>query len=190
MLGIPGEKESIGQGVHYCAHCDGRFYKDKTVAVIGGGNTAVGDAIYLSRIAKKVVLIHRRDTLRATRVYHKGLSECENIDILWNTVVDGISKGDGGETLLLSDAKSGEKREITVDGVFVSIGREPNTKLLADSGLLDERGYIKADESTATAIKGVYAVGDVRTKKMRQVITAAADGAVAIEEIEEYFLNK
>ena len=190
MLGIPGERENVGQGVHYCAHCDGRFYKDKTVAVIGGGNTAVGDAIYLSRIAKKVILIHRRDSLRATRVYHQGLSECRNIEILWNTRVDSILSDGTEKRLSLADTLSAKKSETCVDGVFVSIGREPNTRLLSDSGLLDDKGYIRADESTATAIKGVYAVGDVRTKKMRQVITAAADGAVAIEEIEEYFLNK
>ena len=189
-LGVEGEREYTGRGVHYCAHCDGRFYKDKTVAVVGGGNTAVGDAIYLSRIAKRVILIHRRDSLRATRVYHDGLSGCENVEILWNKRVEKILAEKRVIGVRLSDTVDNTESEIECDGVFVSIGREPNTSLLKSTLLLDGKGYVKADESTETEIEGVYAVGDVRTKRLRQVITAAADGAVAIDAIEEFLMKK
>lgn len=185
-LEIKNEKELIGRGVHYCAHCDGRFYKDKTVAVVGGGNSAAADALYLSRLAKKVYLIHRRDQLRATKIYHDPLFKTDNIEFVWNnSVVDFIAdqRVTGIKTKnLLTD----ETTEIACDGVFVSIGRKPATDFLKSHVSLDKNGYVIADETTKTNVDGVFAVGDVRTKALRQVITAAADGAVAVHYAEEY----
>lgn len=186
VLGIPGEEEWVGRGVHYCAHCDGRFYKDKTVAVIGGGNSAVSDALYLSRMAKQVYLVHRRDTLRATKIYHKPLQQAENITFCWNSTVVSLHTDDRVRGVVLQDTKTGEQREIACDGVFVSIGRQPATSFLKDAVALNKNGYIIADESTRTNIPGVFAAGDVRTKALRQVVTAAADGAVAVHYAEEY----
>ena len=185
-LGIDGEEALIGRGVHYCAHCDGRFYKDKTVLVVGGGNTAVSDAIYLSRLAKKVILVHRRDTLRATKIYHDPLKKCKNVEYQWNSriselLVDGKVYG-----AKLEDVKTGEARDVLCDGIFVSIGRNPVTAFLGGQIQLDEAGYIVADESTKTNLPGVFAVGDVRTKALRQVVTAVSDGAVAAHYAEEY----
>ena len=184
-LGIEGESELIGRGLHYCAHCDGRFYKGKTVAVVGGGNSAAEDALYLSHLAKKVYLIHRRDSLRATRIYHEPLMKAENVEFLWNSrvesaVVDGRIKG-----AIVEDLLGGEKNELLIDGLFVSIGRSPATELFEELQL-DENGYIVADESTKSSIDGVFAVGDVRTKALRQVVTAVSDGAVAAHFAEEY----
>ena len=189
-LGLEEEDELLGRGVHYCAHCDGRFYKGKTVVVVGGGNSAAQDALYLSRLAEKVYVVHRRDSLRATRIYHQPLMDAENIEFVWNSVVEKIVAEDRPSSIIVSDLISGEKREIACDGVFVSIGREPVTDFLGDSLSLDSAGYIIADESCETAIPGVYAVGDVRTKLLRQVVTAAADGAVAAHMAEEYLSRR
>jgi thioredoxin reductase (NADPH) len=184
-LGIPGEEKLIGKGLHYCAHCDGRFYKNKTVAVVGGGNSAVSDALYLSHLAKKVYLIHRRDTLRATKIYHEPLMNAKNVEFVWDSavsdyIVDGRVVG-----ATIRNLKTGEESELRFDGLFVSIGRKPATALFTELSL-DEMGYIVADETTKTAIPGVYAVGDVRTKALRQVVTAVSDGAVAAHFAEEY----
>ena len=176
-LGVPGEEELFGQGVHYCAACDGMFYRGKTVVVVGGGNTAAADALLLSRIAKKVLLVHRRDSLRASKVYHKSLLEAENIEFYWNSKVSRIHQG----SIVLEDG-----RELACDGVFVAIGRQPATALVKGILPLDEQGYILAGESTATALPGVFAVGDVRTKALRQIVTAVADGAAAVHSAEEY----
>lgn len=185
-LEIQNEKDFIGRGVHYCAHCDGRFYKDKTVAVIGGGNSAASDALYLSRLAKKVYLIHRRDQLRATKIYHEPLFKADNIEFIWNTsVVDFITE----QRVIGVKAKNILTDQITTidcDGVFISIGRKPATDFLKSHIDLDHNGYILADETTKTSVAGVFAVGDVRTKTLRQVITAAADGAVGAHFAEEY----
>ena len=189
-LGLEEEDELLGRGVHYCAHCDGRFYKGKTVVVVGGGNSAAQDALYLSRLAEKVYVVHRRDSLRATRIYHQPLMDAENIEFVWNSAVESIVAEDRLSSIVVSDLISGEKREIACDGVFVSIGREPVTDFLGDSLSLDSAGYIIADESCETAIPGVYAVGDVRTKLLRQVVTAAADGAVAAHMAEEYLSRR
>lgn len=187
-LGIKGEAELTGKGVHYCAHCDGRFYKDKTVAVIGGGNSAAADALYLSRLAKKVYIVHRRDTLRATKIYHEPLFKSENIEFIWNsTVEEFIADGKFGG-IKVKNINSGDLTDIMCDAVFVSIGRKPATEFLKDTDLLDNNGYIIADESTKTDIDGVYAVGDVRTKALRQVVTAVSDGAVAVHFAEEYLV--
>lgn len=185
-LGLTGEAAFLGRGVHYCAHCDGRFYKDKTVMVIGGGNSAVSDALYLSRLAKKVYLVHRRDTLRATKIYHEPLMKAENVEFLGNTVLDeilGETRVSGGK---LQNVRTGEMREVEVDGIFISIGRQPATAFLGGQLALDEAGYIVADETTKTSVAGVFAAGDVRTKALRQVVTAAADGAVAAHFAEIY----
>ena len=185
-LGIPYEQELTSKGIHYCAHCDGRFYKDKTVAVIGGGNSAVSDALYLSRIAKKVILIHRRDALRATKIYHEPLMNSENIEFLWNSQVSELIFEERIKGALIKNTVSQEETAINCDAIFVSIGRRPDTDILKGIIELDENGYIIADESTRTSISGVFAAGDVRTKTLRQIITAAADGAVAAHYAEEY----
>ena len=185
-LGIEGEKELVGRGVHYCAHCDGRFYKGKTVVVVGGGNSAVGDALYLSKLAKKVILVHRRDTLRATRLYHGQIERCENIDVMWNSAVDSFSVDGRVNGVILKNLVDGSLFDVDCDGVFVSIGRKPITEFLGGALDLDDYGYIVADETTKTSIDGVFAAGDVRTKELRQVVTAAADGAVAVHYAEKY----
>ncbi len=185
-LGLEGEEKLTGRGVHYCAHCDGRFYKDKTVAVIGGGNTAVQDALYLSRLAKKVYLVHRRDSLRAEKLYHDPLMKTENVEFVWDSTVSGFIAEDKLKGIRVKNLKDGMTREISVDGVFVSIGRKPETELFGGMIELDSDGYIIADESTNTNLDGVFAVGDVRTKALRQVVTAVADGAVAAHFAEEY----
>jgi thioredoxin reductase (NADPH) len=184
-LGLPEEEGLVGRGLHYCAHCDGRFYKDKTVMVIGGGNSAVSDALYLSRLAKKVYLVHRRDTLRATKIYHEPLMKADNVEFLWNRTVSDVIMGERVIGATLRDVKTDRTEQVLCDGIFVSIGRLPATDFLGGQLPLDAQGYIMADETTKTAIHGVFAVGDVRTKALRQVVTAAADGAVAAHFAEE-----
>lgn len=185
-LGVEKEAELIGRGVAYCAACDGMFYRGKTVVVVGGGNTAAADALLLSRIAKKVILVHRRDKLRATKIYHEPLMQAENVEFRWNSTVDGLLYEEKVTGVRLKDVHTGELSEIACDGVFVSVGRKPATELVKNQLELDESGYIAADETTRTNIAGVYAVGDVRTKAVRQVVTAVADGAVAVHMAEEY----
>ena len=185
-LGLPNEQELVGSGVHYCAACDGMFYKDKTVVVVGGGNSAAADALLLSRVAAKVIIIHRRDTLRATKVYHEPLEKAENVEFLWNTTVEELLQGERLSGIRVRDVVTGEESLVWCDGVFVSIGRQPATELVKDQLTLDGAGYIIADETTRTNIPGVYAVGDVRTKQLRQVVTAVADGAVAVHYAEEF----
>ncbi len=185
-LGVPGEEELVGRGVHYCAACDGAFYRDKTVAVVGGGNSAAADALTLSRIARKVYLIHRRDSLRATKVYHEMLMSAPNVEFCWNSTVSAFQHGERLTGLRLREVQTGAERDIACDGVFVSVGRVPATELFREELTLDESGYIVADESTRTRLPGVFAVGDVRTKALRQVVTAVADGAVAVHYAEAY----
>lgn len=185
-LGLPMEQELTGRGVHYCAACDGMFYRGKTVVLVGGGNSAVADALVLSRVAKKVILVHRRDTLRASKIYHEPLENAQNLEFRWNSEVASLLHGDRVEGVALRNKVTGEEEQIPCDGVFVSIGRTPATELFIEQLELDENGYIIAGESTATNLPGVYAVGDVRTKAVRQIVTATADGAVAAHEIEKY----
>ncbi len=185
-LGVSGEEELVGRGVHYCAACDGAFYRDKTVAVVGGGNSAAADALTLSRIARKVYLIHRRDSLRATKVYHEMLMSAPNVEFCWNSTVSALQHGERLTGLRLREVQTGAERDIACDGVFVSVGRVPATELFREELTLDESGYIVADESTRTRLPGVFAVGDVRTKALRQVVTAVADGAVAVHYAEAY----
>lgn len=185
-LGIPREQELTGQGVHYCAACDGMFYKGKTVVLVGGGNSAAADALILSRIAKKVFLVHRRDTLRATKIYHEPLMQANNVEFVWNSALSEFYHDGRMQGVQLKNLQTGEVRRIECDGVFISVGRTPASALVAGQIGLDEAGYVIADESTATSIPGVYAVGDVRTKQVRQIVTAVADGAVAAHMAEEY----
>lgn len=185
-LGLDMEAELIGRGVNYCASCDGMFYKGKTVAVIGGGNSAVSDALILSRIAERVIMIHRRDRLRADRVYNDPLMKAGNIDFRWNSAVRELQFDESLTGVVVEDVVTGETSIVSCDGIFVSIGRNPASELVKGQLELDGRGYIIADESTQTNVPGVFAVGDVRTKALRQVVTAVADGAVAVHYAEEY----
>ena len=185
-LGVSNEKELVGRGVAYCAACDGMFYKGKTVVVVGGGNSAAADALLLSRVAKKVIIVHRRDTLRATKIYHEPLMKAENVEFRWNSVVTELLHEDKLTGVRLKDVQTGVETLLAADGVFVSVGRKPATELIVDQIELDKGGYIAAGETTETNIAGVYAVGDVRTKLLRQVVTAVADGAVAVHMAEEF----
>ncbi len=181
-LNVPGEMELLGRGVHYCASCDGMFYRGKTVVVVGGGNTAAADALLLSRLASKVIVVHRRDALRASRVYHKPLMEAANVEFYWNHQVQEIRQGQ----IVVKDVQTGQVTELACDGVFVGIGRQPATELVSGMLDLDEQGYIRADETGQTNLPGVYAVGDVRAKALRQIVTAVADGASAVHHAESY----
>ncbi len=185
-LGVEQEDRFIGRGVGYCAACDGMLYKGKTVAVVGGGNSAAADAMLLARLCKKVFLIHRRDTLRATKIYHDPLMNAENIAFCWNSTVHKLLGEPRLSGVEIQHVHSKELTTLSVEGLFISIGRSPSTELFRGTLALDENGYIIADESTRTNIPGVFAVGDVRTKALRQVVTAAADGAVAAHYAEEF----
>lgn len=185
-LGLPLEKELTGRGVHYCAACDGMFYRDKTVMIVGGGNSAAEDALLLSRVARKVILVHRRDHLRAEKAYQEQLEKAGNIEFLWNSKVSALSGVQRLSGVLVESVQTGQSRQIPCDGLFISIGRSPVTTLVQGELELDEAGYIRADESTRTNLPGVFAAGDVRTKALRQIVTAAADGAAAVHGIEEY----
>ena len=185
MLGIEREEELIGRGVHYCAVCDGMFYKGKTVVVVGGGNTAVTDALLLSRVAEKVILVHRKNTLRATKIYREQVMKAENVEIRWNCTVTELLYKEKITGVRLKNIDT-EECVVPCDGVFVSIGRKPATEFLGGQLQLDDKGYIMAGENAKTSVLGVYAAGDVRTKPLRQVVTAVSDGAVAVHGAEEY----
>lgn len=185
-LGIPGEEEFAGKGVSYCATCDGAFYRDKTTAVIGGGDVAAEDAIFLARMCRKVYLVHRRDELRAAKSLQKKLMELPNVEILWNKVPDEIVGSQTVEKIYLSDTESGEQFDYDVDGVFVAVGITPDSQAFADIAETDAQGYLKAGEDCITSAAGLFAAGDIRTKPLRQILTAAADGANAITSIEKY----
>ena len=187
-LGIPRERDLTGRGVAYCAACDGMFFKGKTVVVVGGGDSAVAEALTLSRVAEKVILVHRRDGLRATKVYHEALEKAENVEFRWNSTVVQLLGEKKLSGVVLKNVLTGEESELSCDGLFVSVGRKPVTELVEGQLELDRSGYVVAGESTVTNIPGVYAVGDMRTKKLRQVVTAVADGAVAVHMAEEYLM--
>ena len=189
-LGVAKERELAGRGVAYCAACDGMFYRGRTVVVVGGGNSAAADALLLSRVARKVILVHRRDTLRAERIYHQPLRNRENVEFRWNSTVTELLHGDKLTGVRLKDVRTGEESTVECDGVFVSVGRKPATDLVKGQLALDQGGYILADETTKTAVPGVYAVGDVRAKPLRQIVTAIADGAVAVHMAEEYLAEE
>lgn len=189
-LGLAEEEAYEGKGLAYCAACDGMFYRGKTVAIVGGGNSAAADAMILSRICKEVILIHRRDSLRATKIYHEPLQNAPNLSFRWNTEVKALTGEDRLNGIVLVNNQTGQESRLAVDGLFVSIGRNPATELFRSQLPLDENGYIVADESTRTPLPGVFAVGDVRTKALRQIVTAAADGAVAVHYAEEYLAQQ
>ena len=188
-LGLPEEESLIGRGVGYCAACDGMLYRGKTVAVVGGGNSAVLDALLLSKICRRVYLIHRRDALRAEHVYHAPLFAAENVEILWNSEVKALLSDERLTGARIYDRVRGEERTLSLDGLFVSIGRKPESALFAGKLALDEYGYIVAGEDTETSVPGVFAAGDVRTKPFRQIVTAASDGAVAAHFAERYLTS-
>jgi len=186
-LGMDRETELVGKGVSYCATCDGMFFKGKDVAVVGGGNTAVSDVLYLAKICRKVYLIHRRQELRASRVYRKTFESLENVELVLDSEVTALQADQKLSAVSVKNKVSGRERDIPVEGLFIAVGNIPNSELFQGQLEMDESGYILADESTRTSVPGVFAVGDVRKKALRQVITAAADGAVASYFAEEYF---
>ncbi len=189
-LGLEEEHRLAGRGVAYCAACDGMFFRGKTVAVAGGGNSAVADALVLSRLCKKVILIHRRDTLRAEKIYQEQLMAAGNVEFRWNSTIQGLLGEDRLSGVALKNKETGENTVLPVEGLFVSIGRDPVSELFRGQVALNEGGYIVADETTGTSIPGVYAAGDVRTKAVRQIITAAGDGAAAAYFAQEYLASE
>lgn len=184
-LGIPGEEELRGAGVSYCATCDGAFFRNRKTAVVGGGDVALEDAIYLSGICDKVYLVHRRNEFRGARILQDEIESKDNIEVIYDTVVNEIKGKDFVEEINISNKKTGETSSITVDGVFMAVGILPNTTGITGLPETDESGYIKAGEDCVTSIAGIYAAGDVRTKNLRQIITAAADGANAVTSIQK-----
>ncbi len=189
MLGIDREQALRGRGISYCATCDGGFYRNKTVAIVGGGNSAAEDALTLSKLCSKVYLVHRRDKLSATQSYLLPLQKAENVEFVWNKKVVELGGENRLERITLEDTLTGEQSQLELDGLFVAIGRVPNTQLVAGQVELDPQGYVVADETTRTNLPGVFAVGDLRQKPLRQVVTAVADGAVASKFVEEYLAH-
>lgn len=185
-LELENEAELMGKGVHYCAHCDGRFYKDKTVLVAGGGNTAVQDALYLSGLAKRVYIVHRRDTFKADKVNYEALTKADNVEFVLNGKIVALIGNEALKGVKIENTKSGSIKDVSCDAVFAAIGRTPATDFLGNELRLDGGGYIVADETTKTNLPGVFAAGDIRTKKVRQIVTAVADGACAAFFAEEY----
>ncbi|HIS32135.1 MAG TPA: thioredoxin-disulfide reductase [Candidatus Limivivens intestinipullorum] len=188
-LGVPGEKELAGTGVSYCATCDGAFFKGRTVAVVGGGDVAAEDALFLARGCEKVYLIHRRDRLRAAGILRDAVIENEKIEMVWDTVITEICGDDHVEAIKTENVKTKERKVLDVDGVFIAVGMNPNSSLLQGIAKLNEQGYVVAGENCETNVTGIYAAGDVRTKELRQIITAAADGACAVTSVQNYLLK-
>ena len=188
-LEVPGEDEFSGMGVSYCATCDGAFFKDKTVAVVGGGDVAVEDAIFLSRTCKKVYLIHRRDELRAAKVLQDALRNISNIELCWNRCVTEIGGSNQVEWIQTETTDTKQTERINVNGIFIAVGIIPDTGFIKDLIHLDTKGYVVAGENGQTNIPGIYAAGDIRTKQLRQIITAAADGANCVASAEKYLQN-
>lgn len=184
-LGVPGEEELAGAGVSYCATCDGAFFRNKTTAVIGGGDVAVEDAIFLARMCSKVYVIHRRDQLRAAKSLQEKLLSLPNVEMVWDSVAEEIQGSGKVESLMVSNVKTGQKQSLEVQGVFIAVGISPESQAFQEL-VETEGGYIKAGESCQTSVPGVFAAGDVRTKALRQIITAAADGANAVASAERY----
>lgn len=188
-LGAPGEDKFSGTGVSYCATCDGAFYREKVTAVVGGGDVAVEDAIYLSRLCKKVYLIHRRDELRAVKVLQEHLFKIDNIEILWDTEVKEIDGDQFVGKISVFNNKTDESQDLDVDGVFIAVGSDPNSEMVKDQVETDAKGWIKTDEDCETSVPGVFAAGDIRVKSLRQVLTAASDGAVSVYAAERYLVH-
>lgn len=189
-LGVPGEEELTGKGVSYCATCDGAFFRNRVTAVVGGGDVAAEDAVFLARFCKKVYVIHRRDSLRAAEILQKKLFSLPNVELIWDTVVEKINGTEQVESILTVNKKTGFTKELAVDGVFIAVGILPQSEAFAGLVQTDEKGYFVAGEDCRTNIEGVFAAGDVRTKKLRQVVTAVADGANAVTSVQEYLLQK
>lgn len=189
-LGAPGEESLTGTGVSYCATCDGAFYRNKETAVVGGGNVAVEDAIFLARGCSKVYVIHRRDELRAARVLQENLLSLPNVEMVWNSVVKSINGEGKVDSVTVTNVRDQSERTIPVSGVFIAVGIVPQSEYLRNDVALDEKGYIIADETGRTSVPGVFAAGDVRTKQLRQVVTAVADGANAVTSVQAYLLEK
>lgn len=189
-LHVEGEEKFRGRGVSYCATCDGNFFRNKIAAVVGGGDTALEDAVYLARICEKVYVIHRRDTFRGAKSLEKRLMEFDNVEIIWDTVVEEICGQDFVENLSVRNIKMNMTGELRTDGVFIAIGTNPVSELLKDKVEMDDRGYILADENCATNVSGIFAAGDVRKKNLRQIITAASDGANAINSVISSLIDK
>ena len=185
-LGVPGEEEMVGMGVSYCATCDGAFFKNKKTAVVGGGDVAIEDAIFLARICEKVYLIHRRDELRGAKSLQKKLMAMDNVEILWDTVVEKIDGAMKVDTIHVANKKTGEKAKFAVDGAFIAVGISPNTEAFEGLVSMDEGGYIIAGEDGKTSVPGIFVAGDARTKHLRQIITAVADGANCVTSVERY----
>lgn len=188
-LGVEGEEELSGMGVSYCATCDGAFFKGKSVAVVGGGDVAVEDAVFLSRTCEKVYLIHRRDELRAARILQDALFEQPNVEVLWDTTVEKINGESAVESVVLQNKKNGGQRVLPVQGVFVAVGILPDTSRFRNIAEVDEKGYFVAGEDCATSTPGIFAAGDARKKPLRQIVTAVADGANAVTSAQAYLLG-
>mgnify|MGYP004498269983 FL=1 len=189
-LDIPGEDDLGGLGVSYCATCDGAFYKDRTAVVVGGGNAAAEDAVFLSGLCKKVYLVHRRDELRADKAIQEKVFSCENIEMVWESIPLEILGQDEVTGIKIRNVKTGEERELDTDGVFIAVGIVPNTTFVEDQLELDENGYICAGEEGITSAAGVFAAGDIRTKALRQVVTAVSDGANTVASVQKYLWRK
>jgi thioredoxin reductase (NADPH) len=189
-LGIPGEEEFTGKGVSYCAICDGAFFNDQEVAVLGGGDAALEDALYLARIARKVFVIHRRDQLRAQKILQNKAQEEKKIEFVWNTVVKEIRGEDQVKTVVLENIKDAQQRNLAAGGVFIAVGQRPNTDFVRDVVELDDKGYIITDHDCATSVAGIFTAGDVRQKVLRQISTAVGDGALAAAAVEKYIEGK
>jgi len=188
-LGAPGEEEFAGHGVSYCATCDGGFYRKKDTRVVGGGDVAVEDAIYLARLCNKVYVVHRRDELRAAKVLQENLLSLPNVEMVWNSVVKTINGTQKVESVTVTNVKDGSERTIPVQGAFIAVGISPRSEFAKNHIEMDEKGYIIADETGRTSVPGVFAAGDVRGKQLRQVVTAVADGANAVTSVEKYLLT-
>jgi len=189
-IGVPGETELVGRGVSYCAVCDGAFFRDKEVCVIGGGNAAVEEALYLTRFASKVNIIHRRDALRAERMYQERAVANPKINFIWDTVVTSVNGTDKVESISVQNVKTGENSELKTDAVFPYIGYSPNTELFREQIKLDPQGFIETDINLATSCEGVFAAGDVRVSPLRQVVISAADGAISATSAVKYLEEK
>lgn len=189
-LGVPGEAEFRGQGVSYCATCDGAFFKKRDVVVVGGGDVAVEDAVYLSRFCRKVYLIHRRDSLRAAKSLQEKLFSCENVEVIWNSTLQRIQGTDLVEGICIRQKGEDTERELAVEGVFIAVGMRPNTEIYRGAVACDEGGYLLAGEDCATSVPGIFAAGDIRTKALRQIVTAVSDGACAVASAERYLLSR
>lgn len=189
LLQVPGEEELTGMGVSYCATCDGAFFRGKKVVVAGGGDVALEDAIFLARFCEKVTLVHRRDALRGAKILQDTLLSLPNVDVLWNTKITEIKGSDQVEAVSIENVLTKEQQDMPVDGVFIAVGTHPNTEFMGELVEKDSSGYLVAGEDCATSVPGIFAVGDVRTKALRQVITAVADGANAVTSIQSYLLH-